>query len=162
MKKILMMTLTSLLLTTSFAWAAPKIEISLIAEVEIKETVDGKEIVKRIPAAEVEPGQTIFYTLTYRNNGDANATDVQLNDPIPKETIFISGSAFGEGAIITFSADNGQTYQEEGNVTYQAKSADGSPINKPAKPDQFTHIRWTLERVPAGFGGIVGFEAMVR
>ena len=162
MKKILILTATVLLLAAPIAWAAPKIEIVLTAEVDIKEVVAGKEVVKRIPAADAEPGQTIFYTLTYRNNGDANATNVNLNDPIPKETMFISGSAFGEGATITFSADGGQTYQEETRVTYKVKNADGSVSEKTASPDRFTHIRWTVQSVPAGFGGIVGFEAMVR
>lgn len=162
MKKILILTTMTLLLASSLAWAAPKIEIVLTAEVDIKEVIDGKEVIKRIPATEIEPGQTIFYTLTYRNNGDAHATNVNLNDPIPKETMYVSESAFGEGATITFSADGGQTYQGEAGVTYNAKEADGSTNEKNASPDQFTHIRWTLESVPAGFGGIVGFEAMVR
>ena len=162
MKKMLILTMTTLLMMTSLAWAAPKIEIDLTAEVEVKETVDGKEVIRRMPATEAGPGQTIFYTLTYRNNGDTNATNVNLNDPIPKETMYVSGSAFGEGAVITFSADGGQTYQDETVVTYKIKNADGSTNEKKASPDQFSHIRWTLERVPAGFGGIVGFEAMVR
>ena len=162
MKKILLLTAGALLLTFSLAWAAPKIEIVLTAEVEVKETIDGKEVTRRMPATGAGPGQTIFYTLTYRNNGDAHATNVNLNDPIPKETMYVSGSAFGEGADITFSADGGQTYQEETIVTYKIKNADGSMNEKKASSDQFTHIRWTLESVPAGFGGIVGFEAMVR
>lgn len=162
MKKMIILIMATLLMTASLAWAAPKIEMILTAEIEVKEIVDGKEIIKRITAAEAGPGQTIYYTLTYRNNGDAKATNVNLNDPIPKETMYISGSAFGEGAVITFSADGGQTYQNETRVTYKIKNADGSMTESEASPEQYTHIRWTLENVPAGFGGIVGFEAMVR
>lgn len=162
MKKTVILAAVTLILTVAAAWAAPKIEIILTAEVELKEVVDGKEVVKRIPAAEAGPGQTIYYTLTYRNSGDAKATNVNLNDPIPKETMYVADSAFGEGATITFSADGGQTYQEEARVTYKIKNADGSVNEKTAAPDQFTHIRWTVQSVPAGFGGIVGFEAMVR
>lgn len=162
MKKILTLTTLTFLLASPLAWAAPKIDIVLTAEVEVKEVVDGKDVVNRIPAAEAEPGQTIFYTLTYRNSGDEKATKVNLNDPIPKETMYVSGSAFGEGTTITFSADNGQSWQEETRVTYKIKNADGSVTENTASPDQYTHIRWTLDNVPAGFGGIVGFEAMVR
>ena len=161
MKKILILTAATLLLASSLAWAAPNIEIVLTAEIEVQETVDGKEVISRMPATEAGPGQTIFYTLTYRNNGDEKATNVTLNDPIPKETIYVSGSAFGEGATVTFSTD-GQTYQEESRVTYKIKKADGSEIEKAASPEQYTHIRWTVQTVPPGFGGIVGFEAMVR
>ena len=162
MKKILILTAVTLVLASSFAWAAPKIEIDLTAEVEVEETVDGKVVTKRIPAAEAEPGQMIFYTLTYRNSGNEQATNVNLNDPIPKETMYVAGSAFGEGTTITFSADGGKTYQAETNVTYKSKNANGSMSEKTATPDQFTNIRWTVQTVPAGFGGIVGFEAMVR
>lgn len=162
MKKTLVLTVVTILLALSTAWAAPKIEIILTAEVDLKEVVDGKEVIKRVPAAEAGPGQTIFYTLSYRNNGDANATNVNLNDPIPKETMYVAGSAFGEGTTITFSTDGGQTYQEETRVTYKVKNADGSMSEKTASPDQYTNIRWTVQTVPAGFGGIVGFEAMVR
>jgi uncharacterized repeat protein (TIGR01451 family) len=162
MKKFIIITTATLLLVTTVAWGAPKIEIGLVAEVEIKETVDGTEVIKRVPATEAETGQTIHYTLTYSNSGDQVATDVKLNDPIPKETLYISGSAFGEGARITFSADEGQTYQEETRVTYKIKNTDGSVTEKTAFPDQYTHIRWTIESIPAGVSGTVGFEAMVR
>ena len=45
MKKILILAATMLLLAAPIAWAAPKIEIVLTAEVELMEVVDGKEVV---------------------------------------------------------------------------------------------------------------------
>lgn len=162
MMKLLSLTLATLLLSASLTWAAPKIEIVLTAEIDIKEVVNGREVTRRVPAAEAEPGQIIHYTLTYSNSGDAPATDVRLDDPIPQETIYVSGSAFGAGAVITFSADGGQTFQEETRVTYTVTGSDGSPSEKSASPDQYTHIRWTVGNVPVGFTGTAGFRAMVR
>jgi uncharacterized repeat protein (TIGR01451 family) len=162
MKKVLILTTTALLLATTIAWAAPKIEIALTAEVEVKAMVDGKEVITRVPAAEAEPGEIIYYTLTYRNSGDQAATEVKLNDPIPKETQYLTGSAFGVGAKITFSADGGVTYQEPTLVTFKITNADGTTSVKSASPDQYTDIRWTVGTIPAGSSGTVGFAAVVR
>jgi len=162
MKKILILTTTALLLAATIAWAAPKIEIALTAEVEIKSIVDGKEVITRVPAAEAKPGEIIYYTLTYHNSGDQAATEVKLNDPIPKETQYITGSAFGAGAKITFSADGGETYQEATLVTFKITNADGTTSVKSASPDQYTDIRWTVDSIAAGSSGTVGFAAVVR
>ena len=162
MRKILIMTVVTFLLTAVAALAAPKIDIELIAEVDLKEIVDGKEVITRVPATEAAPGQTIYYTLTYTNSGDQPATGVKLNDPIPKETIYVSASAFGNGATITYSADDGLTYQEETRVTYKTIDSDGSVSEKTASPEQYTHIRWTLDTIPAGVTGTVGFKARVQ
>jgi uncharacterized repeat protein (TIGR01451 family) len=162
MRKIIILTATVLLFATTIAWAAPKIEIALTAEVEVKTMVDGKEVITRVPATEAEPGKTIYYTLTYRNSGDQTATEVKLNDPIPKETQYVTGSAFGEGTKITFSADGGQTFQEPTLVTFKITNADGTTSVKSASPDQYTDIRWTVGSIPAGSSGTVGFAAVVR
>lgn len=162
MKKVLTFLAAALLLTPAIAWTAPNIEINLTAEVEVIEVVNGMEVTRRIPATEAEPGQIIFYTLTYKNSGDQAATDVKLKDPIPKETKYITGSAFGDGARITFSADGGKTFQEQTLVSFKIKNTDGSISEKHASPDQYTDICWTVGNIPAGFSSTVGFNAMIR
>ena len=162
MNKMLFLTATTLFLASSLAWAAPKIEITLTAEVEIKEVVDGKDVVNRIPATEAGPGQTIFYTLTYRNNGDEKATNVNLNDPIPKETSLLIDTVFGEGAAVTFSIDGGNTYNKPTLLKYRIERSDGTFEDLVATPDQYSDIQWVLDIVPAGSSRTVGFKSLVK
>lgn len=50
-------------------------------------------ITKSDGGAEVEPGGTISYTLTYANNGNEGATGVVITDTVPADTTFDSGAS---------------------------------------------------------------------
>lgn len=39
------------------------------------------------------PGDTLFYTIAYRNDGDQNATGVVLNETVPDNTLFNAGAS---------------------------------------------------------------------
>lgn len=162
MKMFLHATLLGLLLCATSAWAQPKIEIALKAEVEVKEIVDGKEVVRMAPAKEVTTGQVIHYTLTCSNSGDKPATAVKVNDPIPKEVVFMVGSVFGDGSEVTFSIDGGKSYKKPTLLSYKIKRADGSMEERLASPDEYTHIQWQVDAIPAKSSVQVGFRATVR
>ena len=162
MKIILNATLLGLLLCTGSAWAQPKIEVAMKAEVEIHEVVAGKEVVRRAPAKEIASGQTIIYTLSCRNAGSQPATGVKVNDPLPKEVVYLVGSAFGEGAEVTFSIDGGKSYKQPTLLSYKIKKSDGSVEERLATPEQYTHIQWQIATIPVGATVNVGFSASVR
>ena len=46
-----------------------------------------------IDPASAKPGDTINYTVTIQNTGDADATGVQFNDDIDVHTAYVNGSA---------------------------------------------------------------------
>ncbi len=50
------------------------------------------EIEKTASVATAEPGQTVIYTITYRNIGDGNAKNVWVNDTLPSGIDFASSS----------------------------------------------------------------------
>jgi len=50
------------------------------------------------PTTDVTPGDTIQYTLCYRNSGNENATGTLLTDVIPQFTSYVAGSATGGGS----------------------------------------------------------------
>lgn len=152
----------SLTLLATPVFAKPILKVDLKAEAEVIETVDGKEVVKTVPVTEIASGQTIIYTLTVNNSGDQPATNVKLNDPIPEGTSFVVGSLFGDEADITYSIDGGKTYKKPTLLTYRTQKADGSFEDRQAIPDQYTHIQWLLEIVPAGDSRSVGFRALVK
>lgn len=158
--KTFMFSLTLLAATT--AWAQPKIDVVLKAETEVKKVVDGKEVLVRIPAKEVDNGQTIFYTLTCRNTGTNPATGVKVNDPIPTSTRYVNGSARGEGADITFSIDGGKTYKKPTLLSYKIKRSDGTFEERLASPEEYTHIQWEINSIPAGGSVSVSFQTIVK
>jgi uncharacterized repeat protein (TIGR01451 family) len=47
------------------------------------------------------PGDTITYTITYHNIGNAAAQDITISNPIPVNTSYVEKSAAGDGAEIT-------------------------------------------------------------
>ncbi len=128
-----------------------------------KETVvvgtNGEETVKRLPADKVTPGETVVYSIRYKNEGAAPAGDIVLVMPVPKEVAYVEGAVAGaEAASVSFSADGGQTYVARGRLTVVEG---GEP--RPARGDEITHIKWTLS-TPVGpqAEGEVSYKAVLR
>jgi uncharacterized repeat protein (TIGR01451 family) len=86
----------------SFDWfrltLAPQITPSIVGT----KTVDKDGL-----SSKVNPGDTLTYTISVKNNGPA--TSIQVSDPLPVDTVYVPGSATG-GAIYD-SANNRVTFQ---------------------------------------------------
>jgi uncharacterized repeat protein (TIGR01451 family) len=158
MKKIipLLIALVFLMLSAE-VFAKPLISVSMKAE---KEVIVNKEK-KMIAADKVNSGDVIFYTLSYVNSGNEAATNAVLDDPIPKGTVYLDGSAFGKDADITFSIDGGKTFKKPSLLTYEVKIS-GKTEKKTASPEQYSNIRWTISVVPAKGSGQIGFQVKVK
>ena len=139
-------------------FSKPLISVSIKAEKEV--TVNN--VTKKIAANEINSGDVIFYTLSYVNSGDEAATNAVMDDPIPKGTVYLVGSAFGKDAEITFSIDGGKTFKKPSLLTYEIKNRDGSLEKRTASPEQYTHIRWTVSVIPARGSGQVGFQVRMK
>lgn len=159
MKKALMITI--LLLLPATAWAAPEVKVSITAEKVVQTEKNGKSVEQRLPADDVQPGDILVYTLSYENRGNEAATGVVLNDPIPEGTVYIVGSAFGPGADISFSIDGGKSFKQPGMLTYEAIT-NGKSEKRKATPEQYSHIRWTVEKIAPGGSGTAGFRVRVK
>ena len=147
-----------LLLLSAEVFAKSLVSISMKAEKEV--TVN--KVTKKVAASAVDPGDVIFFTLSYVNSGDEAATDAVFDDPIPKGTVYLPGSAFGKDAEITFSIDGGKTFKKPSLLTYEIKNRDGSLEKRTASPEQYTHIRWTVSVIPARGSGQVGFQVRMK
>lgn len=137
-----------------------------LADVVATQTVEREVLVKlsngavrteRKPADKVTPGETVVYTLSYENKGEAPVDDLVLVMPVPRDVSFVEGSASGDGAV-SFSADDGETYVARGRLTVQENGQ-----TRAARGDEITHVRWTLG-APAlpGAKGSVSFKAVLR
>ena len=61
-----------------------------------------------------------------------------------------------------YSIDDGKSYEKPTLLSYRFEKADGSFEDRQAIPDQYTHVQWLLEIVPAGSSQTVGFKALVK
>lgn len=162
MKAMMKTLVLSLLLVPFLAFAAPQVSIDLKAEVE-KEVKEGEKMVKkRVDATEVLPGSEVFYTLTYKNSGDEAAKDVEVKNRVPENTIYVLDSAYGEGADIQFSVDNGVTYKKPSLLFYEVKGDKGKIEKKMISPEKYTDVLWVIKEIPAGKSGSVGFRVRVN
>jgi uncharacterized repeat protein (TIGR01451 family) len=143
------------------AAAAPRIAFSIAQFRAVVEQKDGVRITRMVPARSVSPGDVVEYVLTYTNQGDEAATDANIDDAIPKGTTYLASTATGDGAQITFSSDGGKTFAPPVKLTYELRLPSGAVEKRIATPAEYTHVRWTLKRVPAGATGKVAFRVKV-
>jgi uncharacterized repeat protein (TIGR01451 family) len=160
-RKFLMTILAATLLLPVAAWAKPQVELAISAEKELTVTEDGQEVLKRVPAGEAAPGETVIYTIHYENVGDEPATNVVVSDPIPEGTAYVPGSATEKGEL-TFSIDGGKSYKRPFLLTYEVTHTDGTKEELLATPELYTHIRWTLPNIVPEEKGAVSFKVKVK
>lgn len=125
------------------ALASSGIELKAMVEKEIHIINEkGEREIQRVPANKVIPGDEVIYTIMATNVGDKVADSVLITDPIPDHTRYVAGTASGSKTDIHFSVDGGKHYGLPGKLVVM--DANGKP--RPAKADDYTHIRWTLKQ----------------
>jgi uncharacterized repeat protein (TIGR01451 family) len=160
--KYLIAILSTLLIVPVTVFAQPDIAVQMKAEKEITQVIGGKKIIKRIETKTANPGEKLIFTLSYKNKGNEKARNVNVDNPIPKDTVFIVGSGIGKNSKMLFSIDGGKTYKAPSLLKYQVTLSDGKKITKQASPDQYTHVRWTIDEVAPGAEGVVGFQVKMK
>jgi len=98
-------------------------------------------VVNMVSKANAQPGDTVTYTLTCKNIGLGDATNIQLSNPVPNGTVYLEGSATGEGTEISVD-----------------REAAGQPQAGAA-----TLLRWKLkDALKGGKEQIVTFKVVVQ
>jgi uncharacterized repeat protein (TIGR01451 family) len=142
------------------SWAADSDSLKLVSKAEKEVTVvkEGKKEVKRSPAEKVLPGDVVIFTNHFANPLNKAAENAVITNPLPKDVAYIDGSAFGDGATITFSIDKGKTFETPGKLF---KTEKGKKRN--ARANEYTHIRWAFTNpIPPGKEGDVGYKARIK
>lgn len=147
-------------LTTATARATNDIVVQSVAETEV-EVVNraGRKEKKREPVKLAVPGSTVIYTTRFTNNGAQPAGDVVIDNPIPQNTVFVVGSAFGARTAISYSVDGGKSYDAPARL--RVRGANG--VERAAEPRDYTHIRWRYQgELAPGQRGEVGFRVVIK
>ncbi len=119
---------------------------------------DGSEKVERVPAELVKPGDKIFYTLVYRNEGASAAENIVLTMPVPPQITYLENTAVQQGAEVMFSADGGKSFSPRGALLVTLDDE-----VRPAKSEEVTHIRWVVtEPIAPGSEGRLSFAGILK
>lgn len=156
------MLLTIFLNLPTLALAKPQVSVDMQAQKEVVVVEEGQKKLKIVPATEIAPGETIIYSLVYSNAGDEAATNVLVNNPLPEGTVYLPGTASEEGVQLNFSIDGGQSYDRPEKLIVEEKQEDGTTVKRPARPEEYTHIRWSIERIGAGETGRLSYRVRVK
>lgn len=152
-----------ILFLPTLASAAAQVTISTTVEKQENTENNGDEIITYVATESGTPGEILRFTLSYQNKGNEVAEGVMINNPIPAGTIYLTGSATSKGSNeLSFSIDNGVTFNSPEQLTYQIKKPDGSFELKIASPDKYTNIRWKLQPIAAGAAGNVFFKVQIK
>lgn len=153
--------LTALILSLLAFGAAAQghLEITTTVQKEEEFVSDEGETKKRLVTADiVVPGETVFYTITFRNISDESADNVVITNPIAENLVYVNGSGYGPGTELEFSVDGGASFGKAKDL--QVVEND---IARPAEARDYTHVRWVVQGdLAAGEQGTAQFAAVLE
>jgi uncharacterized repeat protein (TIGR01451 family) len=136
----------SLSLLLSLLLLAPRVQAAdgairlkneVFKEVEVTNAKGVKEH-KLVEPGRALPKDEMVYITTFSNTGAQPATNIEIINPVPNNSLYKDGSAFGAGTQIMFSVDGGKNYGQP--QALRVRGADGQM--QPAAAKDYTHIRW--------------------
>lgn len=130
----------------SSAFAAPSdLDVSLQAFQVVASGPSGKEV-KLVPTTRANPGDTIEYQVTYRNNGNTPAKQTKAVLPVPAGGMaYLPDSA--SPTKVEASLD-GKTYAP---VPLQREFIrDGKKVTEAVPATEYRFLRWDLGDLPPG------------
>ena len=161
--RILVLTLfltTALFSGIGYAQEPSQVTLESLIQREIEVVnEDGEKEIQLIEVGNAIPGDELIFTVTYTNQGTEPAENVVLVNPVPDHTIYLDGSAGGDTTVITFSVDEGVSYDLPGSLTVTGD--DGR--QRAARTEDYTHIRWARTgSLPPGLSGNVYFRVRLK
>jgi len=155
MKKIILILISILFALIIFAQEQENYEIKMEGYLVWSETEATDTF---IPLDTVFPGDEILFVLSYTNNTEQIITDFYISALIPEGTTYIPESATGDGeyeskfenipeteeTILFFSVDGGESFQEP--PIFIEEEVGGITVRKLATIDQFTNIKWLINK----------------
>ncbi len=160
MKKLHHLILVGLMAASSLYATNGKVTLTMRSYKEvITKDKNGKPTKKLVDTKKVLPGDIIMYKNIVDNATAKPVKNMVLNNAIPKQMIYISGSARCEiPCKILYSADGGKHFATPEKL--KIKTAHGTRL---ARPDEYTNIRWILSKpLPPHRKTVASYKAKLR
>jgi uncharacterized repeat protein (TIGR01451 family) len=120
---------------------------------------DGTNMIQRVSAEEVTPGEKVVYTVDFLNDSAEPASDLVLAMPVPSDIRFLEGSADKDGAVVKYSIDGGSSFAERSALMLPSVAGG----TRAATPDDITHIQWRIAGpLPVGGRDAVTFKGRLK
>ena len=128
-----------------------------VEKVTTSQLPNGETLETLVTAEKVAPGETVVYSLNYANSPETVSENVVLVMPVPNEVVYVEGSVTGDDALVSFSADGGESFMTRGRLTIR----EGDEV-RVATSDEITHIRWTFEALEPAATGAVSYRGILK
>ena len=155
MFRLLLIAIASLVAPT-VAFAADSVALSSMVFVE-RTTADanGRTKITLQEPKVVTPGDQLVFILNYHNRGNTPANNFVVTNPMPNAVAYQGAADSGAEVSINGGKDWGPLSV--------LKVADGDGRWRSARPEDVTHVRWTMKQsIPAGAQGKLSFRGIVR
>ena len=157
-----MMGLFFLLLAPTLVYAQPELRLEMHAAIERTTIVNNETVISYETTDETSPGDKLAYTIAYHNVGDEPASNASLTGAIPTQATFLKTLALPAETLVKFSVDGGESYHEP-PVMVDVTTAAGKIEKREAKPESYTHIRFTLKTlIQPEVTGSVGYLVQIK
>jgi len=131
---------------------------TIVQKQEVFVNEEGESETRLVSAEVVVPGESVIYTITFRNVSGEPADNVVITNPIAENLMYVDGSAFGPGTEILFSIDGGKTFAKADELTVVKDDEVRDAI-----ASDFTHVRWVMQNdLAAGAQGTARFAAILE
>jgi uncharacterized repeat protein (TIGR01451 family) len=128
-------------------WLAPVMVVALATSLAAQEAPRALVVtvanLRTGDAATAMPGDVMEYRLRFTNITQGEVRGVVFNNPVPKGLRYVGGSAGADrqDVVVEYSIDGGRTYSVSPMVS---EVVDGKRVQKPASPELYSHVRWTV------------------
>lgn len=168
-KKLILATTILLALTaTVYAKGKPLVQMSVASyqqiivknkQGHIKKDKHGKPIKKWVKAKKVIPGHIVKYIDTITNDSNATLKNADINNPINKNLLFISGSVKSAAHVsVKYSVNGGKSFDVPDKLMVRGKD---KKMHR-AKEKDYNAIAFTIEEVPANSKVKVSYKVKLK
>ena len=155
--KVLLKTSIALLAIMSMAQADVSISSTSLQE-KTKVSSSGEKVKEWIKAEKVVPGTVIRYVNTLNNSGNTPATQLVVNNPIPKNMQYVANSAIcATSCSVSYSIDSGKSYHRAEEL-YIGVAEERHLANT----SEYTDIRWVVDSLSASSQSSVEYKARLK
>ena len=154
-KHLFVMTLFTVLTSSALAQGQLNFKNTAQVEVSVRDENTGEVKTELREAELVKPGEIVVFTSVFTNIGENAAENVQVNNPVPENMVYIPFSARGEGASVNYSVDGNEFGSPD---SLSVIGEDGR--ERTARPDEYKEIQWVFDgELAPGESGQVSFKA---